>query len=242
MIPRGTRIGVLAIIGLLTLALSPGVARAQAPAAQDTLNAVIKRGEVIVGTFDFFPPWGFRDAQNNIVGMDVDIAKELASDDVEGEADPRPGAHDAGPDQLPALRQDRCRDLELHGDLAAVQGHHLHRPVRDRRRRGHLPQGGKIKDWTDLNGKRVAVTTGSTGEILLTQQAPQAKLLQLRPGLDGPPGGPAEQGGCPDRGLHLHRVPRRARQEGLALLEQAARFPARTASACGRATRSGSTT
>src|SRR5262245_34949399 len=70
---RSTRTGVLALVGLLALALWPSVARAQAPAAQDTLQAVIKRGELIVGTFDFFPPWGFRDAQNNIVGMDVDI-------------------------------------------------------------------------------------------------------------------------------------------------------------------------
>ena len=44
MIRRSTRIGVLAIIGLLALALWPGVVRAQAPAAQDTLQAVIKRG------------------------------------------------------------------------------------------------------------------------------------------------------------------------------------------------------
>ena len=75
---RSTRTGVLALVGLLALALWPSAARAQAPAAQDTLQSVIKRGELIVGTFDFFPPWGFRDAQNNIVGMDVDIAKDLA--------------------------------------------------------------------------------------------------------------------------------------------------------------------
>ena len=46
----------LAVIGLLALALSPSTGSAQAPAAQDTLQSVIKRGELIVGTFDFFPP------------------------------------------------------------------------------------------------------------------------------------------------------------------------------------------
>ena len=59
-----------------------GLAGEAAPPMQDTLNSVIKKGELVVGTFDFYPPWGFRDAQNNIVGMDVDIARELASDDV----------------------------------------------------------------------------------------------------------------------------------------------------------------
>jgi len=75
--------GVGILIGLTALLLWPHAAPAgEAPQMQDTLNTVIKRGELIVGTFDFFPPWGFRDAQNNIVGMDVDIAKELAGDDV----------------------------------------------------------------------------------------------------------------------------------------------------------------
>jgi polar amino acid transport system substrate-binding protein len=37
----------------------------------------------------------------------------------------------------------------------------------------------KVADWKDLNGKRVAVTTGSTGEILVKKLAPQAKLLQF---------------------------------------------------------------
>jgi polar amino acid transport system substrate-binding protein len=57
-----------------------GQAGEAGPQMQDTLNTVIKKGELTVGTFDFYPPWGFRDAQNNIVGMDVDIAKELAKE------------------------------------------------------------------------------------------------------------------------------------------------------------------
>ena len=44
-----------------------GLAGEAGPQMQDTLNAVVKKGEVVVGTFDFYPPWGFRDAQNNIV-------------------------------------------------------------------------------------------------------------------------------------------------------------------------------
>src|SRR3990172_5913681 len=74
-------LGVAMAVGFLGLLLWAHAAPAgEAPQMQDTLNTVVKRGELIVGTFDFFPPWGFRDAQNNIVGMDVDIANELAKE------------------------------------------------------------------------------------------------------------------------------------------------------------------
>ncbi|HWU39927.1 MAG TPA: hypothetical protein VN203_19930, partial [Candidatus Acidoferrum sp.] len=58
-------VGVGILVGLFALLLWPHAAQAgeAGPQMQDTLNNVVKKGEVIVGTFDFFPPWGFRDAQ-----------------------------------------------------------------------------------------------------------------------------------------------------------------------------------
>ena len=41
----------------------------------------------------------------------------------------------------------------------------------------------KIKDWPDLNGKKVAVTTGSTGEILAVAEGAEGDGPPLRPGL-----------------------------------------------------------
>jgi polar amino acid transport system substrate-binding protein len=150
------------------------------PQMQDTLNAVVKKGEVVVGTFDFYPPWGFRDAQNNIVGMDVDIAKELASDDVlkvkltlvpvpttqdrinfllSGKIDVAISNFTA---TLPRSKAITFTDPYVIDGVGVIYRKEL-----------------KIADWKDLNGKRVAVTTGSPREILLKKQAPQAKLLQF---------------------------------------------------------------
>ena len=174
--------GVGVLIGVFALLLWPHAAQAgeAAPQMQDTLNTVIKRGEVIVGTFDFFPPWGFRDAQNNIVGMDVDIAKELASDDVlkvkltlvpvpttqdrinfllSGKIDVAISNFTA---TLPRSKAITFSDPYVIDGVGVIHRKEL-----------------KIADWKDLNGKRVAVTTGSTGEILVKKQAPQAKLLQF---------------------------------------------------------------
>jgi polar amino acid transport system substrate-binding protein len=172
--------GVGILIGLLVLFLWPhAVPAGEAPQMQDTLNTVIKRGELIVGTFDFFPPWGFRDAQNNIVGMDVDIAKELAGDDVlkvKLTLVPVP------------TTQDRINFL-LSGKIDVAISNFTATLPRSKAITFSDPyvidgigaifrKEAKIKTWADLNGKKVAVTTGSTGEILLKKEAPKAILQQ----------------------------------------------------------------
>ncbi len=214
------RIGALAVIGLLALALWPSTGSAQAPAAQDTLQSVIKRGELIVGTFDFFPPWGFRDAQNNIVGMDVDIAKDLAE---QMKVKLTLVAVPTAPDRINFLVAGKI-DVAISNFTATVERSKTITFTEPYVIDGFgviYNKASKIKDWRDLNGKKVAVTTGSTGEILLTQKAPKATDPSVRPGLGGPPRRPAGQGGRADRGLHLHRLPRGPRpKKSLGFIEK----------------------
>jgi len=47
--------------------------------ADDSLTKVKKSGVLILGLDDAFPPMGFRDENNEIVGFDIDVAKEVAS-------------------------------------------------------------------------------------------------------------------------------------------------------------------
>jgi len=178
----GRSVGVGILIGVLVLLLWPhtGQAGEAAPQMQDTLNAVVKKGELTVGTFDFFPPWGFRDAQNNIVGMDVDIAKELAGDDVlkvKLTLVPVP------------TTQDRINFL-LSGKIDVAISNFTATLPRSKAITFSEPyvidgigaifrKEAKVKNWSDLNGKKVAVTTGSTGEILLKKEAPKAILQQF---------------------------------------------------------------
>ncbi|MEG1620880.1 MAG: amino acid ABC transporter substrate-binding protein [Oscillospiraceae bacterium] len=44
----------------------------------DTSNDLQKKTELIIGLDDQFPPMGFRDDNNNIVGFDIDLANEVA--------------------------------------------------------------------------------------------------------------------------------------------------------------------
>jgi polar amino acid transport system substrate-binding protein len=66
-------------MGLAT-ALSVAVA-APAAAAQctnDVFKKVMERGKVVIGVKADYKPWGYRDSDGNIVGMEVDMAQAVA--------------------------------------------------------------------------------------------------------------------------------------------------------------------
>lgn len=48
-------------------------------AVDNSLNELKERGEFVLGLDDSFPPMGFRNEAGEIVGFDIDIAKELAT-------------------------------------------------------------------------------------------------------------------------------------------------------------------
>ena len=45
----------------------------------NSLQKVLEKGQLVVGLDDSFPPMGFRNENNEIVGFDVDLAKEVCS-------------------------------------------------------------------------------------------------------------------------------------------------------------------
>jgi polar amino acid transport system substrate-binding protein len=45
-----------------------------------SLQVIQKRGKLIIGVKDNLPPLGFRDRQQNLVGLEIDIARELAKE------------------------------------------------------------------------------------------------------------------------------------------------------------------
>lgn len=44
---------------------------------EDTYDALMEKGEIVVGLDDTFVPMGFRNQQGELVGFDVDLAKEI---------------------------------------------------------------------------------------------------------------------------------------------------------------------
>ena len=53
--------------------------KAEQSTADESLNKVKAAGEFVLGLDDSFPPMGFRDKDNNIVGFDIDLATEVCA-------------------------------------------------------------------------------------------------------------------------------------------------------------------
>ena len=71
---KRTVLGALAVTVGLALALSAG----QAQAKNDRFKKVLDRGTLVVGVKADYKPWGFRDSSGAIVGMEIDMAQDVA--------------------------------------------------------------------------------------------------------------------------------------------------------------------
>jgi len=60
-------------LALLALLLS-----ATAPAQADTLQDVIGKGKLVAGIKTDYPPWGMRDKDGQIVGLEIDLVRDFA--------------------------------------------------------------------------------------------------------------------------------------------------------------------
>ena len=64
------------VMGFSTLLGGCSSSDSSSSSNDDSLQYVMDKGELIVGLDDSFPPMGYRDKDNKIVGFDVDLAKE----------------------------------------------------------------------------------------------------------------------------------------------------------------------
>ncbi len=70
------------ILALAVVAMTVGsvlFAAGVAEQSDDSLQKVLDKKEFILGLDDSFPPMGFRDENNEIVGFDIDVAKEVCA-------------------------------------------------------------------------------------------------------------------------------------------------------------------
>ena len=67
------------ICGLALTAFSAMSASADGhQCSNDTWNKVMERGKIVVGVKADYKPWGFRDESGNLVGMEIDMAQDVA--------------------------------------------------------------------------------------------------------------------------------------------------------------------
>ena len=69
---------ILAVIALAALS-GCGDGKPAAAGGDDSLQKVVEKGEFVVGLDDEYPPMGYIDESGEIVGFDVDLAREVCS-------------------------------------------------------------------------------------------------------------------------------------------------------------------
>jgi len=150
-----SRVSALVTTAALTLTLSANV-------SADKLDDVISEGELRCGVVLDFPPIGYRDADNNPAGFDVDYCKDLAAAlDVDAKIIPLTWA-----ERLPAIINSRA-DVIFGGTSDTLQraktvGFSI--PYAIYYSQAIVSKEGKIETFEDMKGKRIAGAVGTVPE------------------------------------------------------------------------------
>jgi len=168
---------------VLMLALACIVAQdAHAQAADSSIAAAKKRGRLIVGVKYDFPPFGFVDEKRQVVGFEVDIARELA-EKLLGSRDAVDLVEVSGPNRIPflvtgkvdlviatlSITPERAKTISFSEPF--YTGGYTIMVAKDR---------NDIKGLAELSGKRVVMTRGSTAEPLITKlEPPPQQVLKM---------------------------------------------------------------
>jgi ABC-type amino acid transport substrate-binding protein len=141
------------------------------------LQAIQRRGALVVAVKADFPPFGYVDARGQLVGFDIDLAHEVA----------RLLLGDAGKVKLVTVTSaNRIRLLQSNQVDAVMASMTI---TRDRRQAidfsvpyfcsGHLilvnAANEGINSFADLNGRTVATVRGATGDTVTHLLAPRAR-------------------------------------------------------------------
>ena len=151
----------LALVMLLTLSA--------AVAEDNSLQAVLDKGTFIIGLDDSFPPMGYRDENNDIVGFDIDVARAVAEK--------------LGVEFIAQPISWEAKELELSsGNIDCIWNGMSITPEREESMAMTFPylnnqivcyvkDDSDITSLADLAGKSVAVQNGSYAEELLLSDA-----------------------------------------------------------------------
>ena len=130
--------------------------------------------KIVIGLDDNFAPMGFRNEKNEIVGMDIDLARE-ACKRLNIEVEFKPIYWGAKEAELKSKRIDAIWNcFTINPEREKVYG--LSKPYLINSQLIVVPKGSPIKKIADLKGKRVAVQDDSTGSYLM--ELPKNKELK----------------------------------------------------------------
>lgn len=171
-------LGLALALGLLALVTGITTRAADAQAPESTLQKVLKRGTLIIGTRSTTPGFAFKDEKGELVGFDIDLARELAqglfNDPGKVQFEVLPG----GGDRIPALVSGRVDAVisQFSVFIERAQVVEFTLPYCNADFSAIVKAGSPYKKNADLNGKGVATRQGAELEKLILKAIPKAKI------------------------------------------------------------------
>jgi len=149
------------------LALAPAIADAKC--TNDTWKKVMKRGKLVVGVKADYKPWGFRDKSGKIIGMEIDMAQDVADtmgvelETVAVQSSNRMQFLEQGKIDLMIAtmsdRLDRRKIVGIVGPNYYTSGTNV-----------MSPKALKLSSWKDLKGKPVCGKQGAFYNKIVTER------------------------------------------------------------------------
>lgn len=137
-----------------------------APSDEDSsLQDILERKQLVLGLDASFPPMGFTDESNEIIGFDIDLAQEVC-DRLGVELIKQPINWDTKEEDLNLGKID-CIWNGMSINPARAEAMNLSEPYMKNEMIFVVPGGSEIKSMDDLSGKTVGVQTGSTAQEIL---------------------------------------------------------------------------
>lgn len=141
-----------------------------------SLEDIKARGKMILGLDDSFPPMGFRDEKNNIVGLDIDLAKKVA-EKLGVELELQPIDWDAKELELSSGKIDMIwNGMTVTPERAEAM--FFAKPYLANKQVIIVPEGSAIKTAADLKGKTVGLQKGSSSLVALQKNEAVASSVK----------------------------------------------------------------
>lgn len=146
--------------------------------SDQSLEKVKSAGEFVLGLDDSFPPMGFRNKDNEIVGFDIDLASEVAKR-LGVKLRTQPISWDAKEQELNTGKID-CIWNGMSVDSARAAAMNLSSPYLENRMIFTV-KDSSLASLAALSGKKIAVQNGSTAQKLLEASAAGKAASQIFP-------------------------------------------------------------
>lgn len=159
-------IKILAVLSLVPVLLFSGcIEKKEKESGDQSLNKITKKGELILGLDASFPPMGFKDENDKIVGFDIDVAKEVCKR-MDIELKTLPIDWDFKEKELKAGNIDCIwNGMSYSDERAKVMT--LSKPYMNNSMVLVVRKDSGYKSQADLKDKKIAVQNGSTAQEIL---------------------------------------------------------------------------